>query len=165
MRQQPRLPGAVGDSPRRWRGEGQPLWRIARGANHGRCQWPLTLLSLFALEIALKGYQILDCGRHTHDHDLRRLFDSLSSETKTRLKELGPEVPETIEKHHNGFVSLRYQFEEVGDSKRVAIPRAVDPLHGAARTMVEALAQEPSVREVAVHASSRAQLPPWRYSQ
>ena len=115
------------------------------------------LLSLFALEIALKGYQILDCGRHTHDHDLRRLFGSLSSETKRRIKKLGPEVPETIKKHHNGFVSLRYQFEELGDSRRVAIPKAGDPLHGAARTMVEALAQEPVLREVADRAGSPVQ--------
>lgn len=114
------------------------------------------LLSLFALEIALKGYQIRDCGQHSRDHDLQRLFDSLNSETRTRLEELGPEVPETIKKHHDAFCSLRYQFEKLGDSRRVTIPKPVDPLHGVARTMVEALAQEPDVREVAARAGSQA---------
>ena len=114
------------------------------------------LLSLLGIEIALKGYQIRDCGGHTHTHDLQHLFDSLKSETKSRLEEIGPEVSETLSKHRKGFVSLRYQFEDSGDSRPVVIPRPSDPLHSAAMSIVEALIREPGVQQVAARAGSRA---------
>lgn len=106
------------------------------------------LLSLFAIEVALKAYQILDRGQHENEHDLAKLFDSLNEETQARLKELGPEVTETVTKHHRGFVSLRYQFEELGKSQGVKIPMPTDPLHGVAKKIAEALREEPAIQEV-----------------
>ena len=106
------------------------------------------LLSLFAIEVALKAYQIRDRGKHENEHDLTKLFDSLNEETKARLKELCPEVTETVTKHHEGFVSLRYQFEELGKSKGVKIPKSTDPLHGVAKKIAEALREEPAIQEV-----------------
>ena len=107
------------------------------------------LLSLLAIEIALKGWQILDCGKHTRGHDLQCLFDSLKTETKAHLKELCPEVTETLSNHPNGFVSLRYQFEELGKSKGVVPPKPSDPLHTAVTRIVEDLMEEPRVQQVA----------------
>ena len=106
------------------------------------------LLALLAIEIALKGYQIRDCGRHQTHHCLQKLFDSLKEETKARLKELGPEVTETLRKYQQGFVSLRYQFEELGNDRSVVIPRPSDPLHAVAMQIVEALIEEPSIQQV-----------------
>ena len=112
------------------------------------------LLSLLAIEIALKGWQTLDRRQHARDHDLQRLFDSLNTETKAHLKELGPEVTKTLEKHHKGFVSLRYQFEELGKSKGVVTPKPSDPLHTAVTRIVEALMEEPRVQQVATRANT-----------
>jgi len=106
------------------------------------------LLSLFAIEVALKAYQILDRGQHENEHDLRKLFDSLNEETRARLKELCPEVTETVATHHRGFISLRYQFEELGKSKGVKIPKPTDPLHGVAKTIAEVLREESAIQEV-----------------
>ena len=136
-------------SPAELESEERQLVAKARSMGHASA-----LLSLLAIEIALKGYQIRDRGRHTHAHDLQCLFDSLNTETKTRLKEIGPEVPETLSKHCIGFVSLRYQFEELGNSTGVGIPKARDPLHTAATRIVEALMEEPSVRQVAARAGA-----------
>ncbi len=112
------------------------------------------LLSLLAIEIALKGWQILDCGKHTRGHDLQCLFDSLNTETQAHLKELGPEVTETLSTHRKGFVSLRYQFEELGKSKGVVIPKPSDPLHTAVTRIVEDLKIEPRVQQVAARANT-----------
>ena len=109
----------------------------ARATSHASA-----LLSLLAIEIALKGYQIRDRGQHAHEHDLLSLFDSLNPETRQRLEALGPELIETLKRHHLGFVSLRYQFEELGNMERVAIPKSTDPLHGVAELVVEALIEE-----------------------
>ena len=106
------------------------------------------LLSLFAIEVALKAYQILDRGQHENEHDLAKLFDSLKEETKARLKEVCPEVTETVTKHRKGFVSLRYQFEELGKSKGVKIPKSTDPLHGVPTKIAKALREEPAIQEV-----------------
>lgn len=106
------------------------------------------LLSLFAIEVALKAYQIRDSGQHKSEHDLTKLFNSLKEETRARLKELCPEVTETVTRHRNGFVSHRYQFEELGKSKGVKIPESTDPLHAVAKKIVEALSQEPAIQEV-----------------
>lgn len=106
------------------------------------------LLALFAIELALKAYQIRDCGQHETGHDLQKLFDSLKEETKARLEKLGPEVTDTLRNHRQGFVSLRYSFEELFNSISVAIPRPSDPLHAVAMQIVEALIKEPSVRQV-----------------
>lgn len=109
----------------------------ARATSHASA-----LLSLLAIEIALKGYQIRDRGQHTRAHDLLSLFDSLNPETRQRLEALHPELVETLRSHHLGFVSLRYQFEELGNLEKVAIPKSTDPLHGVAELVVEALTQE-----------------------
>ena len=106
------------------------------------------LLSLFAIEVALKAYQILDRGQHESEHDLAKLFDSLDEETKARLKEVCPEVTETVTKHRKGFVSLRYQFEELGKSKGVKIPKSTDPLHKVPTKIANALREEPAIQEV-----------------
>ena len=106
------------------------------------------LLSLFAIEVALKAYQILDMGQHENEHDLAKLFDSLHEETRARVEELCPEVTRTVTTHRNGFVSLRYQFEELGKSKGVKIPKSTDPLHGVAKKIAEALREEPAIQEV-----------------
>ena len=100
------------------------------------------LLALFAIELALKAYQTRDCGRHETWHDLQKLFDSLNEETKTRLKELGPEVTETLRNYPKGFVSLRYPFEELFNSRSVVIPRPSDPLHAVATKISEALIEQ-----------------------
>ncbi|MXX68815.1 MAG: HEPN domain-containing protein [Gemmatimonadales bacterium] len=105
------------------------------------------LLSLFAIEVALKAYQIRDMGEYEREHDLRKLFDSLNKTTKARLEELCPGVTETVTKHRNGFVSLRYLFEELGKSKRAEIPKSADPLHGVAKKIAEALREEPEIQE------------------
>lgn len=123
--------------------EERRLFARARATGHAGA-----LLSLFAIELALKAYQIRDKGQHENEHDLRKLFDSLNEETKARLKELCPEVTETVTTHHKGFVSLRYQFEELGKSKGVKIPKSTDPLHGVAKTIAEALREEPAIQEV-----------------
>ena len=115
----------------------------ARSADHAGA-----LLSLFAIEVALKAYQIRDRGQHENEHDLAKLFDSLNEETKTRLKALCPEVTDTVTRHANGFVTLRYQFEELGNSKGVKIPKPTDPLHGVAKKIAEALREEPVIQEV-----------------
>ena len=112
------------------------------------------LLSLLAIEIALKGWQILDCGQHARDHDLQVLFDSLKTETRAHLEKLGPEVTETLKTHPTGFVSLRYQFEELGNSESVVIPKPSDPLHTAATRIVQDLMEEPRVQQVATHANT-----------
>ena len=106
------------------------------------------LLSLFAIEVALKAYQILDRGKHENGHDLAKLFDSLNDETRARLQDLCPGVTETVTKHHEGFVSLRYQFEELGKSKGVKIPESNDPLHGVAKKLAETLREEPAIQQV-----------------
>ena len=100
------------------------------------------LLALLAIELALKAYQIRERGQHETGHDLQKLFDSLNEETRTRLKNLGPEVTETLGNHRQGFVSLRYLFEELGNARSVAIPRPDDPLHAAATKILEALKEE-----------------------
>ena len=100
------------------------------------------LLALLAIEIALKGYQIRDKGERTRGHDLQCLFDTLNKETKARLEELGPEVEKTLKKYRKGFVSLRYQFEELGNLKKVSIPRPSDPSHKAATRIVDALIED-----------------------
>ncbi len=124
--------------------EERRLFTSARSTSHAGA-----LLSLFAIEVALKAYQIRDRGQQSkNDHDLARLFESLNEETRARLKELCPEVMETVTKHRKGFVSLRYQFEELGESKGVKIPKATDPLHGVAPQIVEALLEEPAIQEV-----------------
>ena len=117
--------------------EGRRLIARTRSMSHASA-----LLALLAIEIALKGYQIRDCGRHETCHDLQKLFNSLKEETKARLKELGPEVTETLRKHQRGFVTLRYQFEELGNDTSVGIPRPSDPLHELATKIVEALIEE-----------------------
>ena len=106
------------------------------------------LLSLFAIEVALKGYQDREKVQHESGHDLKRLLGSLSRDTKARLRELCPELTDTVTTYRNGFVSLRYQFEELGESKSVTIPRSTDPLHGVAKKIAEALRDEPAIREV-----------------
>ena len=115
----------------------------ARSAGHVSA-----LVSLFAIEVALKAYQIRDTGQHEHGHNLAKLFDSLNEETKTRLKELCPEVTDTVTKHAEGFVTLRYQFEDLAKSKGVKIPKPTDPLHGVAKKIAEALREEPAIQEV-----------------
>ena len=100
------------------------------------------LLSLLAIEIALKGYQIRDGHRHMRAHDLLSLFDSLNPETRQRLEALDSELVETLNRHRLGFVSLRYQFEELGNLERVAIPKSTDSLHEVAELVVEALIEE-----------------------
>ncbi len=107
------------------------------------------LLSLLAIEIALKGWQILDGRKHARHHDLQRLFNSLNTETQAHLEELGPEVTETLSTHRKGFVSLRYPFEELGKSKGVVTPKPSDPLHTAVTRIVEDLMEEPRVQQVA----------------
>lgn len=119
------------------------LFTRARATGHAGA-----LLSLFAIEVALKAYQIRDKGQHENEHDLMKLFDSLNEDTKARLKELCPEVTETVTKHHRGFVSLRYQFEELGKSKGVKMLKSTDPLHGVAQTIAAALREEPAIQEV-----------------
>ncbi len=106
------------------------------------------MLSLFAIEVALKAYQILDRGQHENEHNLAKLFDSLNEATKTRLKELCPEVTDTVTIHAMGFVTLRYQFEELGKSKGVKIPKPTDPLHGVAKKIAETLREEPVIQKV-----------------
>ena len=123
--------------------EERRLFTRARSTSHAGA-----LLSLFAIEVALKAYQIRDRGQHENEHDLRKLFDSLNEETKARLRQLCPEVTEAVTKHHKGFVSLRYQFEELGKSKRVKIPKSTDPLHGVAKKITEALREELAIQEV-----------------
>ncbi len=123
--------------------EERRLFASARSTSHAGA-----LLSLFAIEVALKAYQIRDRDKHENEHDLRKLFDSLNEETKARLKDLCPEVTEVVTKHHEGFVALRYQFEELGKSRGVKIPKSTDPLHGVARKIAEALREEPSIQEV-----------------
>ena len=110
------------------------------------------LLALLGMELALKAYQILDKGQHEHGHDLGRLFDSLNAETKARLSELGPEVAATLQEYPQGFVSLRYQFEELGKGTSVAVPRDDalhydDALHEAVAMVVEALIGELRVQQ------------------
>ena len=87
-------------------------------------------------------------GQHENEHNLAKLFDSLNEETKARLKELCPEVTDTVTKHAMGFVTLRYQFEELGESKGVKIPKPTDPLHGVAKKIAEALREESAIQEV-----------------
>ena len=135
-----------------WEPEELELALRARSMGHASA-----LLSLLAIEIALKGWQILDCGKHTRGHNLQRLFDSLKTETKAHLEELGPEVTETLKKHRKGFVSLRYPFEELGKSKGVSIPKPNDPLHTAVTRIVEDLIKEPRVQQVATRARAVAQ--------
>ena len=106
------------------------------------------LLSLFAIEVALKAYQIRDKGDHENEHDLTKLLNSLNEETKARLEELCPAVTETVTKHHKGFVSLRYQFEALGKSEGVTIPETTDPLHEVAKAIAQSLRDEPAIREV-----------------
>ncbi len=118
--------------------EERQLFIRARAAGHAGA-----LLSLFAIELALKAYQIRDCGQHEQEHDLRKLFDSLCEDTKAQLKGLCPEVTETVTKHRKGFVDLRYQFEELGKSKDVKIPKPNDPLHGVAKKITDALRAGP----------------------
>lgn len=72
----------------------------ARATSHASA-----LLSLLAIEIALKGYQIRDHGQHTRAHDLLSLFDSLNPDTRQRLDALDPKLVETLGRHHLGFVS------------------------------------------------------------
>ena len=105
------------------------------------------LLALLGTEIALKGYQILDKGKHEQHHDLGRLFDSLNTETKAHLSELGPEVAATLQERPKGFVSLRYQFEDLGKGRPVTVPRPDDALHEAAAMVVEALIGELRVQQ------------------
>ena len=124
--------------------EERRLLTRARSTDHAGA----LLLTLFAIEVALKAYQIRDRGQHENEHDLAKLFDSLNEDTKTRLNELCPEVTETVTKHAKGFVSLRYQFEELGKSKGVKIPKSTDPLHGVAKRIAEALREEPAIQEV-----------------
>ena len=97
------------------------------------------LQALLAIEIALKAYQIRDTGQNTRTHNLQRLFNSLKDETRTRLENLGPEIKSTLQKHPEGFVDLRYPFEQLGNLKRFDIPRPTDPLYVAATKIVEAL--------------------------
>lgn len=124
--------------------EERRLFTRARSAGHVSA-----LVSLFAIEVALKAYQIRDKGQHNkNEHDLARLFDSLNGETKKRLVEVCPEVTETVTKHRKGFVALRYQFEELGESKGVSNPKSTDPLHGVAKKIAEALREEPAIQEV-----------------
>lgn len=123
--------------------EGRRLIARTRSMSHASA-----LLALLAIEIALKGYQIRDCGRHQTHHCLQKLFDSLKEETKARLKELGPEVTETLRKYQQGFVSLRYQFEELGNDRSVVIPSPNEPLHEVATQIVEALIEEPCIQQV-----------------
>ena len=130
-------------SPAELEPEEHRLFTRARSTGHAGA-----LLSLFAIEVALKAYQIRDRGQHENEHDLRKLFDSLNEETRARLTELCPEVTETVTKHHKGFVSLRYQFEELGKSKGVKIPKSTDPLHGVAKKVAEALREEPAIQDV-----------------
>ena len=141
-----RLPSRVQLRP-----EERRLFARARATGHAGA-----LLSLFAIELALKAYQILDRGQHQKGHDLRKLFDSLNEETKARLKKLCPEVTETVTKHRDGFVSLRYQFEKLGESKSVKIPKSTDPLYEVAKRLAESLREEPAVQEVVVAARTRA---------
>ena len=130
-------------SPAELEPEERRLFTRARSADHGGA-----LLSLFAIEVALKAYQILDRGQHENEHNLAKLFDSLNEATKTRLKELCPEVTDTVTKHAMGFVTLRYQFEELGESKGVKIPKPTDPLHGVAKKIAETLREEPAIQKV-----------------
>ncbi len=116
--------------------EGEELRLFVEARSYGLGS---ALLSLLAIEIALKAYQILDNGKHTHVHHLGRLFDSLNSETKARLDKLVPELAETVANHPEGFVSVRYQFEELNVGESVKIPRLCDPLHAAASETVKAL--------------------------
>ena len=118
------------------------LFREARAMGHASA-----LLALLGMELALKAYQILDKGQHEHGHDLGRLFDSLNAETKARLSELGPEVAATLQEYPQGFVSLRYQFEELGKGTSVAVPRPDDALHEAVAMVVEALIGELRVQQ------------------
>ncbi len=131
------------DSPAELEPEERRLVMRARSTDHASA-----LLSLFAIEVALKAYQILDRGQHEPGHDLAKLFNSLNQETKARLKEICPEVTETVTKHRKGFVSLRYQFEELGKSKGVKIPKSTDPLLEVPTKIVNALREEPAIQEV-----------------
>ena len=114
------------------------------------------LLAVFAIELGLKAYQIRDRGQHQKGHDLRKLFDSLNEETKARLKKLCPEVTETVTKHRDGFVSLRYQFEKLGESKSVQIPKSTDPLYEVATRLAESLREEPAIQELVAAARTGA---------
>ena len=94
------------------------------------------LLALLATEIALKAYHIRDLGKHPHDHNLWELFEQLKPSTQAGLKELGSEVPETLKKYRNGFVSLRYIFEDLGNVESVKIPKPSNFLHLVAEKIV-----------------------------
>ncbi len=123
--------------------EERRLFARARSTGHAGA-----LLSLFAIEVALKAYQILHKGQHDRNqHNLVKLYDSLNDETKARLTTVCPELTEIVTKHRKAFVSLRYQFEDLGKSKGVKIPKPTDPLHEVAKKLAEPLRKERAIQE------------------
>ena len=108
--------------------EEHTLVATARATSHASA-----LLSLLAIAIALKGYQIRDRGQHARMHDLLSFVGSLNPETRQRLEALGPRANRNSQEAPSRvcFPTV-YQFEELGNMERVAIPKSIDPLHGVA---------------------------------
>ena len=130
----------------------QPSEQLHAGRARGRA-CASALLSLFAIEVALKAYQFRDLGKREFRHDLKCLFDSLKPGTQADLDRLVPELQDTLKKHPNGFVSLRYMYEDLADLNVVKIPKPSDPLHSAAVNIAAALRADPELQKVAARAA------------
>ena len=67
--------------------------------------------SIFSIELYLKSISEFDNKNYEHSHLLSELFDSLSNNRKTELKELYEDIYDFIVEQENAFVKWRYYFE------------------------------------------------------
>ena len=122
--------------------EERRLFTSARSTSHAGA-----LLSLFAIEVALKAYQIRDRGQQSkNDHDLARLFESLNEETRARLKELCPEVMETVTKHRKGLFLSDTNSRSWANRKASRFPRRLIPFMGWRRRSWRPCSKSPQFR-------------------